>query len=102
MGLIRAGDGVTKAIWLEDDCSLWTEALESYPGVIAAQGSERLVELDGWYREELQGLVAARDEPYITLEELGRIAAWKMTRGVWRERNRQLISGNDPQLVREV
>jgi hypothetical protein len=89
-------------IWDRDDCNLWLEMLESYPEVIAAQGSERLVELDDWYRNKLPGVLSARAEAHITLEELQRVAAWKMTRGVWRERNRQLIGGNPPADVEEA
>src|SRR5436305_4943832 len=86
-------------MWEQDNCDAWQEALDSYSGVIAAQGNERLTRLDGWYSYEMPALLASRHEPYVTLEELERITAWKMTRGVWRERNRQLVRSNDPDEV---
>lgn len=89
-------------LWDGDDCERWQEALDNYPEVIAAQGSDRLAGLDRWYDEELPQLVRARDEPLVTLEELQQVAAWKMTRGVWRERNRQLIAGNPPEVIKET
>src|SRR5438477_7058847 len=89
-------------MWEREDCEAWREALDGYPRVIAAQGNEGLVRLDGWYSYELPALLASRHEPYITLEELERITAWKMTRGVWRERNRQLVRSNDPEEVERL
>lgn len=89
-------------LWQQDDCQAWHAALESYPQVIAAQGSERLDTLDQWYRDELPRLLASRQEPYVTVGELEEIAVWKMTRGTWRERNRQLIKGNSPESVIEA
>lgn len=89
-------------LWQQDDCQAWHAALESYPQVIAAQGSERLAALDRWYRDELPRLLASRQEPHVTVGELEEIAVWKMTRGTWRERNRQLIKGNPPKSVIEA
>jgi hypothetical protein len=89
-------------LWQQDDCRAWHEALESYPQVIAAQGSERLGTLNEWYTNELPTLLASRQEPHVTLGELEEIAVWKMTRGTWRERNRQLIKGNSPESVVEA
>jgi hypothetical protein len=94
--------GEHKNIWHTNDCQLWLDALNSYPQVIAAQGSEKLVNLDVWYRNTLPVLLSEREEPYITLEELQGVAAWKMMRGVWRERNRVLIGQNPPEKVEEA
>lgn len=44
-------------------------------------------------------MIAARRAPHVTLDELARLAEWKMLRGVWRARNLALIRGNDPALV---
>jgi hypothetical protein len=90
------------SVWDESDCERWRSLLDSYPSVIAAQGSEKLVNLDRWFREELPAAISSRDEPCLYLDELQGIAAWKMTRGVWRERNRVLIAGNSPELVVET
>jgi hypothetical protein len=86
-------------LWNNSECATWHTALDGYPSVIAAQGSERLTRLDRWYLEELPALIKARSEPFITLDELKEVTSWKMARGVWRERNRWLVSGNAPEAV---
>jgi len=86
-------------LWASADCAAWQSTLDSYPAVIAAQDVNGLEELDRWYREELPVLLAGRNRPYISRDELVRVTSWKMKRGVWRERNRQLVLGNDPLLV---
>lgn len=93
---------VSVKLWVSTNCSLWRETLESYPAVIAAQGNDRLTKLDEWYRNDLASLIAGRTEAQIFLDDLQGIAAWKMTRGVWRERNRRLIAQNLPADVAEV
>jgi hypothetical protein len=90
------------SVWDERDCTRWRDLLDSYPSVIAAEGNDKLTNLDRWYREELPAVIASREEPCIYLDELQGIAAWKMTRGVWRERNRVLISGNPPDTVADT
>jgi hypothetical protein len=90
------------SIWGERDCATWRGFLDSYPSTIEAQGSDKLTNLDRWFREELPAALSSRDEPCLYLDELQGIAAWKMTRGVWRERNRVLISGNRPEEVVET
>jgi hypothetical protein len=89
-------------LWKSSECAPWHAALDNYPAVIAAQGSERLTRLDKWYLYELPPLIKARPEPYITLDELKEVTSWKMARGVWRERNRWLVSGNAPEAVEEA
>lgn len=90
------------AIWGVDECRVWLDALDTYEQVIADVGGERLVNLDMWYRNTLPGLLSGRQEPCIYLDELEGVAAWKMRRGVWRERNRYLISQNAPEKVEEL
>ena len=77
-------------------------ALESYPSVISRQGSERLSELDRWYREVLPGQIRGRAPLHLTADELERLTAWKMARGVWRARNLALVRRNSPEEVAEV
>src|SRR5438874_7962057 len=89
-------------LWAVEDCAAWHAALERYPDVIRAQGVTRLEELDRWYREGLPAPIAGRTPPYVTRDELERVTSWKMKRGVWRERNRQLVRSNDPTLVERV
>jgi hypothetical protein len=91
-----------EGIWQEDDCARWQAWLSSYNQPIAARGNEKLANLDRWFREELPGRIQERVPPYIHADELQGIAAWKMHRGVWRERNRILVAGNPPEKVEEV
>jgi hypothetical protein len=89
-------------LWASDSCAAWTAALDRYPAVVAGQAVNGLVELDAWYREALPGILAGRTPPWLTHDELVEVTRWKMKRGVWRERNRQLVAGNDPALVEAV
>src|SRR5689334_11521591 len=93
------------SVWNDSDCERWRELVSSYPAAIAQQGSDKLTNLDRWFREELPATLAERAEhgnACIYLDELQGIAAWKMSRGVWRERNRMLISTNPPDSVVET
>lgn len=87
------------ALWAEHECRPWHDALESYPRVIEEHGSDKLSNLDRWFSEDLPAAIRAREVPCIHLDELQGIAAWKMSRGVWRERNRVLIATNSPESV---
>lgn len=89
-------------LWTSTAPDAWREALERYPDVVDRQGVARLPELDGWYREELPGLVAARRPAHVTLPELVRLTEWKMARGVWRAPNLVLVRGNDAALVEKT
>jgi hypothetical protein len=86
-------------LWTSDDAEAWREALESYAGVIEAQGVGRLAELDAWYREELPEAIASRSAPHVTHDELVRTTEWKMARGIWRGRNLALVRGNPAETV---
>ena len=91
-----------KSLWQSADCADWDAALQTYADVIAAQNVNGLAEVDAWYRTELPQRIASRTPAHITREELERVAVWKMKRGVWRERNRLLVIGNDPKLVEQT
>lgn len=93
---------VTEGVWQEDDCAVWSGWLYSYDKAIASLGNEKLSNLDRWFREELPLSILTRDPHCIYADDLQGIAAWKMHRGVWRERNRQLVAGNPPEKVEEV
>ena len=86
-------------LWNNDSAGAWRVVLELYEDVVAAQGSKVLPELDRWYRQELPGLIAARERPHVTRAELVRLTEWKMARGIWRPRNLALVEGNDAALV---
>jgi hypothetical protein len=88
---------VTRAdLWASSSDEEWRAALVAYPAVIDAQGVKPLADLDRWYREELPGLISARDRPHVTHAELVKVTEWKMARGIWRARNLALVKGNDP------
>jgi hypothetical protein len=89
-------------LWSNAESRVWEEALQRYPAVVADQGVRRLPELDGWYRDVLPGLIAARRPAFVALEELVLATEWKMARGVWRQRNLLLVRSNPPELVEET
>ena len=90
------------SLWENDDPGAWRAALDQYESVIAAQGVNRLPELDRWYREDLPRQIAARKPAYVTLDELVRATEWKMKRGVWRQRNLVLVRSNAPETVEQT
>ena len=90
------------SLWSTDDVFVWRAALERYPDVVAAQGVNRLAEIDRWYREELPRAIASREPRSITLDELVMATEWKMKRGVWRQRNLLLVRSNPPEDVERV
>ncbi|HKP74805.1 MAG TPA: hypothetical protein VJT67_04645, partial [Longimicrobiaceae bacterium] len=86
-------------LWHSDSLDAWHAALDAYDNIVEQQGLKVLPELDRWYREELPGLLAARERPHVTRAELVRLTEWKMARGIWRPRNLALVQGNDAALV---
>lgn len=95
-------------IWQENDCTRWRGWLDSYEEAIAtlaagaSRGSEKLPNLDRWFREELPLRIKERTPPCIHADELQGLTAWKMYRGVWRERNRHLVASNSDEKVEET
>jgi hypothetical protein len=89
-------------LWRTNTCDAWQAALNRYTDTIRAQQVKGLPDVDAWYREELPARIAARHPAYITLVELERATVWKMKRGVWRERNRQLLRGNPTGTVKHL
>ncbi|XP_070316510.1 uncharacterized protein [Odocoileus virginianus] len=51
------------------------------------------------YREELPAAIEARAEKHVTRDELERLLEWKLARGRFRPRLRQLVAANSPELV---
>ena len=89
-------------LWASNKCADWHTAQDCYADTIAAQHVNGLPELDAWYRNELPALIAARSPAYISRAELKRVTAWKMKRGVWRERNRLLVQSNASAVVKKI
>lgn len=78
------------------DPKKWKRVSDIYWEVVAAKGvkQKQLVELDRWYQEELPSQIAARPKKSLTLEELGKLMEWKLLRGKFRPRLKQLVSSN--------
>lgn len=89
-------------LWQTRACEAWHAALERYPDVVAAQQVNHLPELDEWLRDDLPAMIRARKPAHVTRDELERATVWKMKRGVWRERNRLLVIGNEALLVKQT
>jgi len=88
-------------LWTSISIDEWQTALQRYERVLARQNSERLPELDHWYRVELPFLLSRREPSHITLSELVEITRWKMLRGVWRGRNLALVKRNSEDDVKQ-
>jgi hypothetical protein len=87
-------------LWQSTSGEDWRGALRSYEAVIARQSVRgALQELDDWYRLRLPAEIAAQKPRHVTLEQLVQITKWKMSRGVWRARNLELVRGNAPSQV---
>ncbi|XP_063171319.1 uncharacterized protein LOC134505510 [Candoia aspera] len=84
-----------------EDPASWKAILNIYQDVVAAVGSKKkkLIALDQWYQEELPGVLAEREEKYLTKEELLRLMEWKLTRGKFRPRLQQLVATNSSEMV---
>ncbi|MEP6764866.1 MAG: hypothetical protein ABJB66_11170 [Gemmatimonadaceae bacterium] len=91
-----------KTLWSSNTTDEWNDALGRYEHVVAAQGVQKLAELDTWYRDELPALISARKHPHVTHAELIRATEWKMARGVWRAPNLVLVKSNDADNVKTV
>src|SRR5688572_1378149 len=89
-------------LWNNPSPDAWQAALDTYPNVIAAQQASDLEALDFWYLDTLPTLIASRQPPYVTLDELIQATRWKMKRGVWRQRNLLLVSGNPEETVEDT
>ncbi|KAM4025981.1 uncharacterized protein ACNLHF_026389 isoform 1-T3 [Anomaloglossus baeobatrachus] len=78
------------------DPKKWQRVSDLYWEVVATKAAKqkRLLDLDKWYQEELPAIMAARPQKLLTLEELETLMEWKLTRGKFRPRLKQLVSGN--------
>merc|ERR1712012_1317256 len=62
--------------------------------------SEVLLKLDKWYQNELPKKIKSRGkESHLTHEELVQLIKWKLARGVFRPRLKDLIQMNTPRVV---
>jgi hypothetical protein len=90
------------SLWESKGCGPWHLALDNYPAVIQSQDVPGLEELDAWYRLELPGQIAPRLRPYVTLDELMRVALWYMKRDLRGDPKLRLLAQNDPANVEEI
>ncbi|XP_037094214.1 uncharacterized protein LOC119114100 [Pollicipes pollicipes] len=78
-----------------------------YPQALALKSQtknkkpDELKKLDQWYHDELPKkiLSRAKEGGYLTHEELVQTIKWKLARGKWRPRLRELVTMNTPRLV---
>ncbi|XP_077130360.1 uncharacterized protein LOC143785416 isoform X1 [Ranitomeya variabilis] len=78
------------------DPKKWRRVSDVYWEVVTAKAAKqkRLVELEKWCQEELPANMAARPHKSLTLEELEKLMDWKLTRGKFRPRLKQLVAYN--------
>jgi len=77
--------------------SLYSEAL-----TLKAESKSKpqeLIKLDDWYQNKLPALIKAREAPHILHEELVNVTKWKLARGKFRPRLKELVTMNSPRLV---
>jgi len=80
--------------------------LSKYPEALQAKAdsknskSEVLLKLDKWYQNELPKKIKSRGkEAHLTHEEIVQTIKWKLARGVFRPRLKDLITMNTPRVV---
>ncbi|XP_056392536.1 uncharacterized protein LOC130285226 isoform X2 [Hyla sarda] len=86
----------TSSFFQCSDPKKWKRLSEVYWEVVAEKGAKKkqLMELDKWYQEELPAKMAAQSHKSLTLEELGRLMEWKLMRGKFRPRLKQMVASN--------
>ncbi|XP_072168299.1 uncharacterized protein [Diadema setosum] len=84
----------------------WSRVLDLYEQVLRLKASKMkqasgksLLTLDAWFQKELPKAIQQRDEKYITHEELAKLMEWKLTRGKFRPRLKEMVKTNSPELV---
>ncbi|XP_072273483.1 uncharacterized protein [Pyxicephalus adspersus] len=83
------------------DLTKWQRVSDIYWDVVGAMGAKkkRLVELDRWFQEELPGVINARPQKFLKLEELVKLMEWKLLRGKFRPRLQQMAASNPESTV---
>ncbi|XP_075686833.1 uncharacterized protein LOC142655969 [Rhinoderma darwinii] len=91
----------TSGLFQCSDPKKWKRVHDVYWEVVAAKGAKqkRLLELDKWYQEELPARIASRPQKSLTQEELVKLMEWKLMRGKFRPRLKQMVSGNSASTV---
>ncbi|KAM3916094.1 uncharacterized protein RB166_015472 [Leptodactylus fuscus] len=91
----------TSSLFQSSDPQTWKQVSDMYWEVVAAKGTKQkqLLELDKWYQEELPALIATRPQKSITQEELVKLMEWKLMRGKFRPRLKQLAASNSASMV---
>ncbi|XP_060777144.1 uncharacterized protein zgc:112496 isoform X2 [Neoarius graeffei] len=89
-----------------EDPAVWRGIYAKYWAVVDAKAAEKkkksstkLLELEKWYQEELPAAILARTERSLTHPELVKLMEWKLTRGKFRPRLKQLIGSNSEEAV---
>ncbi|XP_069840425.1 uncharacterized protein [Dendropsophus ebraccatus] len=91
----------TSGLFQCSDPKKWKRVCDVYWEVVAAKGAKQkqLVEMDKWYQEELPARMAARSQKSLTLEELVKLMEWKLMRGKFRPRLKQMAASNSADMV---
>ncbi|XP_058271430.1 uncharacterized protein zgc:112496 isoform X2 [Hemibagrus wyckioides] len=88
-----------------EDPAVWRGIYAKYWAVVEAKAagkqksSGKLLELEKWYQEQLPAAILARTERTLTQPELVKLMEWKLTRGKFRPRLKQLIGSNSEEAV---
>ncbi|XP_030610140.1 uncharacterized protein LOC115797783 [Archocentrus centrarchus] len=86
------------ALFTCEEPATWRKVYEKYWDVVEAKAKGKkpgtLLNLDRWYQQELPTLISSRPAKHVTLSELEKLMEWKLTRGKFRPRLRQLVASN--------
>eukprot|EP00640_Fibrocapsa_japonica_P005129 CAMPEP_0113936432 /NCGR_PEP_ID=MMETSP1339-20121228/3347_1 /TAXON_ID=94617 /ORGANISM="Fibrocapsa japonica" /LENGTH=203 /DNA_ID=CAMNT_0000938905 /DNA_START=25 /DNA_END=633 /DNA_ORIENTATION=+ /assembly_acc=CAM_ASM_000762 len=94
------------SLW-DKDGEEWTETLEKYQMCVQAlsatkkykSGDQSLSELDHWWTTVLPQAIRARNPaPYLTLDELSNVMAWKLRKGKFRPLMRLIRQNTESQV----
>ncbi|XP_060727155.1 uncharacterized protein zgc:112496 [Tachysurus vachellii] len=87
------------------DPAVWRGVYDKYWAVVEAKAagkqksSGKLLELEKWYQMQLPAAILARTERSLTQSELVKLMEWKLTRGKFRPRLKQLVGSNSEEAV---
>ncbi|BDA44681.1 hypothetical protein COCOBI_06-1590 [Coccomyxa sp. Obi] len=72
------------SLWTIDEPLPWLDHLDAAKDRLQALQDDRLIELEGWFWEQLPEVIRERSPPQLHAEEIVKIVEWKLKRGKWR------------------
>lgn len=88
------------------DVGTWKSYVNLYDKVFAAfcdkKSKSKLKALDKWFKEELGKSIRQRDPHHMLRDELIKLMEWKLTRGKFRPRLKQMVAENKEEEVAEI